>query len=312
VPRVFDEQAEEHSEVRAQLHGLLDHREWQAAARTTLNAQYTDAGLAAAMWRSVLGAGLSELLADGDPVTVLEPGCGAGTFLGLAPTGVDTLIGVEVDPTTAAIAAQLYPHAEIRRQSFAETRLPDGSLDLVIGNVPFAKTVLHDRVHNPARHALHNYFILKSLALTRPGGVVAVLTSHWTLDAVNPAARRDIAALADLVTAVRLPRTAHQRAAGTEVITDVLLLRRRDPAHRLSPAADATGWDTDIRIGGDDEQPVNVNRYFLDNHDQVLGVTGTRSGPHGRQLAVPGGPSGPIPGSLPGSLTGYLTGTASP
>ena len=211
VPRIFDEAAEDFAAERTQLKTLLDEREWRAASRTTLNAHYTDAAIASAMWDMVERAGFGK---DG-PTRVLEPGCGAGTFLGLAPDTATALIGVELDPVTAAIAAKLYPHADIRAQSFAETRIPSASIDLVIGNVPFGKVALHDKVHNPNGHSLHNHFILKSLALTRPGGVVAVLTSHYTMDATNPAARREIAAMADLVAAVRLPMSAHQRAAGT-------------------------------------------------------------------------------------------------
>jgi len=284
LPKVFDEDDRDNSVLREQLRDLLDPPGWAAAARTTLNAHYTDAGLAAAMWTAVQAAGLHEVLQAGEqPVTVLEPGCGSGTFLGLAPRGITRLLGVELDPTTAAIAAKLNPHAEVRTQSFADTRLAAGSVDLVIGNVPFAKTVLTDRVHNQGRHSLHNYFILKSLALTAPGGLVAVITSHWTMDSVNPGARREIADLADLLTAVRLPVTAHVRAAGTSVVTDVLVLRRRpagDPAR--SPAA----WEGTRRIGGDEQQAVTVNSYFLDHPDQVLGRLGLRSGPHGPELDV--------------------------
>src|SRR6185437_3276643 len=113
---------------------------------------------------------------------------------------------------------------------------PDVSYDLVIGNVPFGKAVLHDRRHNPAGHALHNHFIIKSLALTRPGGLVMVLTSRYTMDACNPAARREINGLADLVGAIRLPSGAHQRAASTSVVTDLLVLRRREPGRGPDPA----------------------------------------------------------------------------
>jgi predicted RNA methylase len=187
---------------------------------------------------------------------VLEPGCGAGTFIGLAPAAVtakdSALFGVELDPTTAAIAQHLYPHADIRQESFADTRIPRSYLDLVIGNVPFGKVQLHDPVHNAGNHSLHNHFIIKSLALTRPGGVVTVLTSHYTMDATNPAARREIAAMADLVAAIRLPMSAHE-AAGTQVITDVVVLRRRDAdrpgetggwASTVASAATPTGRST--------------------------------------------------------------------
>lgn len=138
------------------------------------------------------------------------------------------MVAVELDPVTADIAAALYPHAAWRTESFADTRLPAGHFDAAIGNVPFAKIALHDPVHNRGRHSLHNHFILKSLALTRPGGLVVLLTSHYTLDSQNPAARREINQLADLLGAVRLPTGAHRRAAGTDAITDLLVLRRRE------------------------------------------------------------------------------------
>jgi N12 class adenine-specific DNA methylase len=293
---VFDETRDDFADEREQLKTLLSDTEWRAASRTTLNAHYTDAALAGVMWDFITVAGFG---ADG-LTRVLEPGCGAGTFLGLAPDTATQLIGVELDPTTAAIAAQLYPHADIRSQSFAETRIPNGSIDLVIGNVPFAKIALHDRLHNPNGHSLHNHFILKSLALTRPGGVVAVLTSHYTMDATNPAARREIAAMADLVAAVRLPMSAHQRAAGTQVITDVLVLRRRDPAEK---PAEATSWETTVAIGGDAARRVSINRYFAEHPERVIGTTGIRSGQFGPELDVRAAPGTDIALELRGRLT---------
>src|SRR5690606_18128421 len=116
---------------------------------------------------------------------------GAGTFIGMAPEGA-RMVGIELDATTAAIARGLYPHADIRTESFAKSRLSRGSFDATIGNVPFADVALHDREFNPHGHTMHNHFIVKSLQLTRPGGMVAVLTSSFTMDAVNPAARRDM------------------------------------------------------------------------------------------------------------------------
>jgi SAM-dependent methyltransferase len=174
------------------------------------------------MWAAVTGLSF----AGG---RILEPGCGAGNFLALRPDTVDLtqVVGVELDPTTAGIAQRLYPSADNRAESFADSRLPDGWFDLVIGNVPFAKVVLHDRVHNPSRLSLHNYFVVKSLCLTRPGGLAALLTSRWTMDARNPAARREMAELAELVGAIRLPRGAFAATAGTDAICDLLLLRRR-------------------------------------------------------------------------------------
>jgi N12 class adenine-specific DNA methylase len=279
TPAVFDPARAEYEQARAELRDLVGEEGYQAAARTTLNAHYTDAGLVRAIWDAIERQGLADTTGR-----VLEPGCGAGVFLGMAPDSARELVGVELDPTTAAIAAALYPHAAVRAESFADTRLPANHFDLVIGNVPFADVVLHDRLHNAGRHSLHNHFILKSLALTRPGGVVAVITSHWTMDATNPAARREMAELADLVTAVRLPSSAHQRAAGTSVVSDLLVLRRRAPGEA---AADATGWETTAAIGdAADEKAVPVNRYFLDHPEEVIGELGTRLGRFGPELEV--------------------------
>ena len=177
---------------------------------------------------------------------MLEPGCGSGNFIAFAPDGAQ-VTGIELDPVTAGIAGLLYPDAEIRTESFADSRDGEGSYDLAIGNVPFGNMVLHDRRHNPAGHSIHNHFIVKALHLVRPGGLVAVLTSRFTMDARNPAARREIASLADLVGAIRLPGGAHQRAAGTNVVTDLLVLRRREPGRAARPGR--MGEDTARRAG---------------------------------------------------------------
>ena len=203
---------------------------------------------------------------------MLEPGCGSGNFIAFAPGGAQ-VTGIELDPVTAGIAALLYPDAEIRAESFADSRDADGSYDLAIGNVPFGNMVLHDRRHNPAGHSIHNHFIVKALRLVRPGGLVAVLTSRYTMDARNPAARREIASLADLVGAIRLPGGAHQRAAGTGVVTDLLVLRRREPGRQ----PDSTAWEKTRHAELDGAQ-VPVNEYFLDHPDAVLGQMGAVHG----------------------------------
>ncbi|MGH3402150.1 MAG: hypothetical protein ACRDRJ_06470, partial [Streptosporangiaceae bacterium] len=265
VPEVFDPQRAEHAEARAQLARLLSPEELAAASRNTLNAHYTDAAIVQAIWAAMQALGFTG-------GRVLEPGCGSGNFIGFAPAQAQ-LTGVELDPVTAAIAARLYPQAQVLTGSFADTRGQDDSYDLVIGNVPFGKIALHDRVHNPAGHSIHNHFIIKSLRLARPGGLVAVLTSRYTMDARNPAARREIASLADLVGAIRLPGGAHQRAAGTSVVTDLLILRRREPGR----APDATAWEQARRmtLGGQD---VLVSEYFADDPDAVLGQLGAANG----------------------------------
>ena len=287
VPQLFDEQREEWAQARGQLRELAGERGYEAARRTTINAHYTDPQVAAAIWEAVRGLGFNG-------GRVLEPGCGAGIFLGLAPEHAE-LIGVELDPSTAQVARALYPHATIRPESFADTRLPDRYFDLAIGNVPFADVRLHDPRHNPGGHSLHNHFILKALALTRPGGLVAVLTSHYTLDAANPAARREIAALADLVGAARLPTGAHRRTAGTDALMDVVILRRRDTGQ---PALESS-WETTRAVEVDGEE-VRINAYLADRPELVLGELTVGRGMYGAEtLQVrPRGALEDVPGQV--------------
>jgi N12 class adenine-specific DNA methylase len=264
VPGVFEGRTDHRDHARfaaarEQLRQLLDEREYAAAERNTLNAHYTDAAYARPIWDAVGGLGFTS-------GAVLEPGCGSGTFLGLAPDGA-LLTGVEVEPVTAGIATALYPHATIRTESFADTRAPAGAFDLTIGNVPFGNFSLADRRHNPGKHSIHNHFLIKSLHLTRPGGLVVALTSRYTLDSANPAARREMAALADLVAAVRLPTGAHENAAGTKVVTDLLILRRREPGRE--PAG--LPWEQTQEIDLPDGESVHVNEYFAARGDRILG-----------------------------------------
>jgi hypothetical protein len=283
LPKVFDPAAAEFADARAQVQDLLGEDEWRAAARTTLNAHYTDFDVAGAMWRAVEAAGF----AGG---RVLEPGVGSGTFLATAPAHLAIeAVGVEIDPVTARIAAALHPRASIRAESFAVTRFPDGWFDLGIGNVPFGDYKLFDPIYNRAGHSVHNHFIAKTLRLTRPGGYVAVLTSRFTLDARSSAARRDLAELADLVGAVRLPEGTMQRVAGTGVAMDLVVLRRREPG---SPVR-GEGWQRLARLATPDG-PVEVNEVFAAHPDWVLGELGSGHGQYGQDdLEVR-----PLPGSL--------------
>lgn len=286
VWQVWDEDRPEHAADRARLRELLSPTEVAAARLTMINAHYTDAAVVAAVWEMVEALGF----AGG---RVLEPGCGSGTFIGLAPTSA-VLTGVELDPTTAGIARLLYPSATIRQESFADTRFPEGHFDAAVGNVPFSDVILHDPRHNSGRLSMHNHFIVKSLHLVRPGGVVAVLTSRFTMDATNPAARRAIGELADLVTAVRLPSGTHRRSAGTEAVTDLLVLRRREPGRE--PAD--TIWQNTTQLSlpapsGDGEEKVRTNIFWLHHPDQVLGTAALEVGMHG-VVGLEIRPHGPI------------------
>jgi N12 class adenine-specific DNA methylase/SAM-dependent methyltransferase len=261
VPEVFDARRPEFAWAREQLATLLSPAELAAARRNTLNAHYTDAALVTAIWQAATALGFPG-------GRVLEPGCGSGNFIAFAPEGAQ-VTGIELDPVTAGVAAALYPGAQIRAESFADTPDAESSYALAIGNVPFGDLVLHDRRHNLGGHSIHNHFIIKALRLVHPGGLVMVLTSRYTMDARNPAARREIAALADLVGAIRLPGGAHQRAAGTRVVTDLLVLRRREPGRQPGP----TPWEQTRLIELDGTQ-VPVSEFFLDHPGAVLGEMG--------------------------------------
>ena len=244
---------------------LLDDTGWAQARATTLNAHYTAPEVVAAMWSAAEDLGFRG-------GRVLEPGCGAGTFIAHAPPDA-RMVGVEQDPTSAGIASLLYPDADIRGQPFE--RFDDGEpFDLVVGNVPFAKFSPTDSRYNRSNLTLHNYFLAKSLQLLGLGGVMLALTSRYTLDARNPAARRELETYGDLVGALRLPSGSMQRIAGTEAILDLLVLRRRAPG---AEPAGLAGWDHTVEtelVDESDGQPgrIRMNRYLVDNPDRILGT----------------------------------------
>lgn len=281
VPAVFDEREVVDGRpgpgvafqwARDELRQLLTDGEYRAARTNTINAHFTDAGLVEAIW-----TGMDRLGFVGG--RVLEPGCGSGNFIGLAPPTA-SMVGVEVDPTTAAIAAALYPHARVLEESFAATQMAPASFAAAVGNVPFGSLRLRDPKYNPGRRLpIHTHFIAKALDFVQPGGMLALITSRYTMDAVEDAAvqaRARLAAKADLVAAIRLPDTAHRRAAGTTVVTDLLILRRREPDRAPDPVA----WmNAPIRNVGGEE--VAINEYFDAHPEMILGdlaVSGRREG----------------------------------
>ncbi|MDR1185916.1 MAG: class I SAM-dependent methyltransferase, partial [Bifidobacteriaceae bacterium] len=216
VPQMFESGRPEWDALRARLTDELTAQEHDRASATTLNAHYTDPGIAQAIWAAAAGAGVTSGL-------VLEPGCGSGAFIAHAPPGVH-MVGVELDPVTARIASHLYPRAHIRAEGFERTRLPDQRpFVATVGNVPFSSVAPYDPVDNPQRLSLHNYFIVKAMRHVEPGGYGLLLTSSWTLDAGRSIARAQIARQADLVAAFRFPTGAFRRVAGTDVVADLLV-----------------------------------------------------------------------------------------
>lgn len=288
LPGVFDMSKSEYASRRDELLTLLNTKEWNEGRRNTLNAHYTDPRVVSAVWTAMRNLGF-------DGGRVLEPGSGSGTFIGLAPLNAE-MVGVELDSTTAAISKYLYPGAQIRNESFADTNVPDGAFDATVGNVPFGNFALVDNQHNPGRqHNIHNHFILKSMNLTRPGALVAVLSSRYTLDgndAANRRAREQMYAQADLVGAVRLPNGSHARASETDVIEDVLIFRKRLPGEE--PGDDTWLKATPRDLGPpeaanpDLNQPLPVSDYFTANPGNVLGTIGSRIGQFGPEVAVTG------------------------
>lgn len=283
VASVFDQRDGRQHRLRSEVEDTLGVERLAAAQRTVLNAHYTDLRYADAMWRFATAMGF-------EGGRVLEPGCGSGVFMASAPPPAE-MVGVELDPVSAEVARLLNPAATIHQGSFADVSLPP-SFDMVIGNVPFGNSVPSDRRYNPhGELSLHNYFLVKGLHLTAPGGLLVALTSRWTMDAQNPAARTAMAELADFVGALRLPSGAHTAMAGTEAVTDLVILRRRPDGAAVDEQARAQ-WLAPVRAAELQADPaesvgeIKVHPYFLDNPAQVLGTLGVGHGLYGRSDLV--------------------------
>ncbi|MFZ2173861.1 MAG: DUF3072 domain-containing protein, partial [Rhodococcus sp. (in: high G+C Gram-positive bacteria)] len=281
---IFDKRKPEWDELRTDLSSVLTPPEIDAARASTLNAHYTDPAITAEMWSALSRAGFTG-------GRVLEPGCGAGNFIGHAPHGT-RMVGVELDPMTARIAHHLYPGHQVRGHGFEKFSPDEGAFTAVIGNVPFGNFTVSDPLHNPSGLTIHNHFIRKSLALTETGGYVAVITSAFTSDAQRPKAREEIAALGDLVGALRLPTKAFDRQAGTDVVTDLLIFRRREAGRTVSTETEQWITTSKAELA---EGEIKVNDYFLAHPENVLGELGIGSGMYSAAtLKVTADPSRPL------------------
>ena len=258
-----------------ELERLVSREDLASLSRTTQYAHFTPEFMVRAIWRTLRRMGFSE-------GRVLEPGCGTGLFFALQPealAGKTALTGVEMDATTARIAQLLFPNALIRHEDFTRARLPE-TYDLVLGNPPFSdRTVRADDPAGALRLSLHDYFIARSIERLRPGGLAAFVTSRWTMDKKDDRARAHIAAMADLLGAVRLPQGAMNAAAGTEVVVDILFLQKRGAEQ--SPAGAAWLDLTDAAPAEDGEDALSINRYFLDHPEMVLGAHARVSSAYG-------------------------------
>lgn len=263
----FEETNPHYNELRA----VLNDEELASARESTLTAFYTPPVVIKSIYQALENMGFK----NGN---ILEPSCGIGNFMGLTPDSMSEskIYGVELDSISGHIAQQLYQKNNIAVQGFESTELPDSFFDAALGNVPFGNFKLSDKRYDKNNFLIHDYFFAKTLDKVRPGGIVAFITSHGTLDKENPSVRKYIAQRADLLGAIRLPNNTFKDAAGTEVTADIIFLQKRDRLIDIEP-----DW---VHLGTD-ENGITMNQYFIDNPDMIVGEMQMISGPHGDEPA---------------------------
>ena len=268
---VFDPNKENWSAEYTQLKGLLTEEEYAAARASTLNAHYTSPVVIRAIYDAVEKMGFQS-------GNILEPSMGIGNFFGMLPSGMadSRLYGVELDSITGRIAQKLYPQADITVAGFETTDRRD-FYDLAVGNVPFGQYKVNDKAYNKLGFSIHNYFFAKTIDQIRPGGVIAFVTSRFTMDSKDSSARKYMAERADLLGAIRLPNNAFKANASTEVVSDILFLQKRDRPADIEPA-----W---VQLG-QTEDGFNINQYFVDHPEMVLGNLELESTQYGHDLTV--------------------------
>ena len=268
---VFDPNKENWSAEYTQLKGLLTEEEYAAARASTLNAHYTSPVVIRAIYDAVEKMGFQS-------GNILEPSLGIGNFFGMLPSGMadSRLYGVELDSITGRIAQKLYPQADITVAGFETTDRRD-FYDLAVGNVPFGQYKVNDKAYNKLGFSIHNYFFAKTIDQIRPGGVIAFVTSRFTMDSKDSSARKYMAERADLLGDIRLPNNAFKANASTEVVSDILFLQKRDRPADIEPA-----W---VQLG-QTEDGFNINQYFVDHPEMVLGNLELESTQYGHDLTV--------------------------
>ena len=250
-----------------ELKGLLSETEYAAARESTLTAFYTPPVVIRSIYAALGQMGFRQ-------GNVLEPACGVGHFLGMLPEGMaeSKVYGVELDDVSGRIARQLYPRSSISVRGYEKMDFPDNFFDVAVGNVPFGQFKVQDRRYDRLNLSIHEYFFAKTLDKVRPGGVVAFVTSSYTMDKRTSNVRKYIAQRAELLGAIRLPNDTFKAAAGTEVVSDILFLQKRDRMVDIEPE-----W---VQLGTNDDG-ITMNRYFIDHPDMVLGEMKMVSGPYG-------------------------------
>ena len=267
IPEAFDERAGSWQSEYAMLKNILTPEEYAAARESTLTAFYTPPEVITAIYKAMEKMGFKE-------GNLLEPSCGIGNFIGMLPKSMENakVYGVELDTVSAGIAQQLYQKSSIAAQGFEEVNVPDSFFDGVIGNVPFGDFKVSDKRYDKYNFLIHDYFFAKSLDKLRPGGVLALVTSKGTMDKDNPSVRKYIAQRAELLGAIRLPNDTFKGNAGTEVVSDILILQKRDRLIDIEP--DWVYLDTD-------ENGIKMNSYFVQHPEMILGEMKMVSGRFG-------------------------------
>ena len=268
LPDAFDPDKSNWSKEYAELKGLLSEDEYAAARGSVLNAHYTSPTVIRGIYDAVERMGFQS-------GNILEPSMGVGNFFGMLPTSMadSRLYGVELDSITGRIAKKLYPQADITVAGFETTDRRD-FYDLAVGNVPFGQYRVNDKAYNKLGFSIHNYFFAKAIDQVRPGGIVAFVTSRYTMDSKDSTARKHMAERADLLGAIRLPNNAFRANAGTDVVSDIIFLQKRDRPADIEPA-----W---VQLGKT-EDGFAINQYFVDHPEMVLGVLSTESTQYGRE-----------------------------
>ena len=267
IPEAFDERAGSWQSEYTMLKNILTPEEYAAARESTLTAFYTPPEVITAIYKAMEQMGFKE-------GNLLEPSCGIGNFIGMLPKSMENakVYGVELDTVSAGIAQQLYQKSSIAAQGFEEVNVPDSFFDGVVGNVPFGDFKVLDKRYDKYNFLIHDYFFAKSLDKLRPGGVMALVTSKGTMDKDNPSVRKYIAQRAELLGAIRLPNDTFKGNAGTEVVSDILFLQKRDRLIDIEP--DWVYLDTD-------ENGIKMNSYFVQHPEMILGEMKMVSGRFG-------------------------------
>ena len=268
LPDVFDDKKDSWAKEYTELKGLLSEEEYTAARASTLNAHYTSPVVIRAIYDAAERMGFRS-------GNILEPSMGVGNFFGLLPDSMadSRLYGVELDSITGRIAQKLYPEASIKVAGFETTDRRD-FYDLAVGNVPFGNYKVNDKAYNKLGFSIHNYFFAKAIDQVRPGGVVAFVTSRYTMDSKDSTARKHMAERTDLLGAIRLPNNAFRANAGTDVVSDIIFLQKRD-----RPIDHEPEW---VQLGKT-KDGFTINQYFVDHPEMVLGELTTESTQYGRE-----------------------------